>query len=314
MAGTATSNLVRLRYIREDTFGETPDTGNSTDLRFTGESLSFSTETETSQEIRADRQIADLIQVGAETSGDIQFELSFGSFDDFMAAALGGEWELDASGDFEILQNGTEVPFFSIEKGFTDIDQYLLYRGMAVNTMSLEATIGSILTGSFGFIGKDAVIDGVTQVPAAASGGVITDVMNAATNFADLIVAGTAYPCGISSVSLSTDAGLRTQNSVGNLGACNIVPGTFSPTGSISVYFADATLYDRYLKNQEWNLTWAVQDSLENRYEFNLPRVKATSAEVVAGGLDTDVTLDIDYQALYDSMAGYTIQIKKIPG
>lgn len=314
MAGTATSNLARLRYIREDTFGETPSTGNSQDIRFTGESLSFSLQTETSQEIRSDRQVADLIQVGAETSGDIQFELSFGSFDDFIAAALGGEWVLDPSGDFEVLQNGTKVPFFSIEKGFTDIDQYLLYRGMAVNTMSLEATIGSILTGSFGFIGKDAIIDSTTLVPDATSGTQMSEVMNAASNFADLIVAGNEYPCGISSVSLSTDAGLRAQNSLGNLGACNIVPGTFSPTGSISVYFADATLYDRYLKNQEWNLTWAVQDAAGNRYEFSLPRVKATSAEVVAGGLDTDVTLDVDYQALYDSVAGYTIQIKKIPG
>lgn len=307
MAQTATSNLARLRYIPEVEFGTTPAIGDSTDLRFTGESLNFTVNTETSQEIRADRQVADLIQVGAETSGDIQFEMSFGTFDDFIAAALGGEWDND------VLTNGTNVPFFSIEKGFTDIDQYILYRGMAVNTMSLEFSIGAILTGSFGFIGRDSIITPNSTVPEAVAPTTLTEVMNSATNFADLMVAGQSYECGISSVSLNTDAGLRAQNSVGQLGACAIVPGTFTPTGSLSVYFADATLYNRYIANQELALSWSVQDNAGNKYEFSLPRVKITNASVVAGGLDTDVSLDIDYQALYSAAAGHTIKITRTP-
>lgn len=313
MAQTATSNLARLRYIPETTFGTTPTTGESTDLRFTGESLNFTVNTETSQEIRADRQVADLIQVGAETSGDIQFEMSYGTFDDFIAAAIGGVWTPDANDDFDILTNGTNVPFYSIEKGFTDINQYILYRGMAVNTMSMEFSIGAILTGSFGFIGRDSIIASTSGVPAAVAPTTLTEVMNSATNFADLEVAGQSYECGISSVSLNTDAGLRAQNSVGQLGACAIVPGTFTPTGSLSVYFADATLYNRYIANQELALSWSVQDNAGNKYEFSLPRVKITNATVVAGGLDTDVSLDIDYQALYSATAGHTIQIKRTP-
>lgn len=307
MAQTATSNLARLRYIPEVEFGTTPAIGDSTDLRFTGESLNFTVNTETSQEIRADRQVADLIQVGAETSGDIQFEMSFGTFDDFIAAALGGEWDND------VLTNGTNVPFFSIEKGFTDIDQYILYRGMAVNTMSLEFSIGAILTGSFGFIGRDSIITPNSTVPEAVAPTTLTEVMNSATNFADLEVAGQSYECGISSVSLNTDAGLRAQNSVGQLGACAIVPGTFTPTGSLSVYFADATLYNRYIANQELALSWSVQDNAGNKYEFSLPRVKITNATVVAGGLDTDVSLDIDYQALFSAASGHTIKITRTP-
>lgn len=305
MAGTASSNLARLRAIKETNFGETPSTGTSRDLRFTGESLNFAIQTDTSKEIRADRQIADLVQLGAEASGDVQFELSYGSFDDYIAAALGGAWTED------VLQNGTNVPFFSIEKGFTDINQFILFRGMAVNTMSLDFAIGSILTGSFGFMGKDSVIAGTSGVPAAASGGEMTEVMNSATNFADLMIGGVAYDCGISQISLSTDAGLRAQNSVGKLGACKINPGTFSPTGSMTVYFADAAIYSKYLANTPFSLSWAVEDAAGNRYDFVLPKVKITSANPTAGGLDTDVELAIEYQALYDATAGYTIQITR---
>lgn len=313
MAATASSNLTRLRVIKETAFGTTPTTGASTDIRFTGESLNFSLQTETSKEIRADRQIADLIQTGAETSGDIQFEMSYGTFDDFIAAALGGAWVADVSGNFDTLVNGTTVPFFSIEKGFTDINQYLLYKGMAVNTMSLDFSIGAILTGAFGFMGKAADRSATTQIPAATTPVTLTEVMNSASNFADLSVAGTSYECGVSKVSLATDAGLRAQNSVGKLGACAIVPGTFKPTGSVSVYFADGTLYDKYLANEAFALSWSVRDAAGNKYDFTLPRVKVTSTTVVAGGLDTDVELALDYQALFDPAAGHTIQVKRTP-
>lgn len=414
MAGTASSNLARLRAIKETTFGETPKLGASKDLRFTGESLNFAIQTDTSKEIRADRQIADLVQLGAEASGDIQFELSYGSFDEFIAAALGGEWTNN------VVTNGTSVPFFSIEKGFTDIDQYILYRGMGVNTMSLEFAIGSILTGSFGFMGRDSIIQSVSGVPDVATervaantvavntpaegdaltaptlvqalgnaqlahGGTITlvvggthstdsgditfsdaadlvaqlealdavdsaviagghltivgsevgegeslnitavsdflapgqatmaEVMNSATNFADLLIGGVAYNCGISQLSLSTDAGLRAQNALGKLGACTINAGTFSPTGSMTVYFADAAIYTKYLVNTPFSLSWGVQDAAGNRYDFELPRVKITSANPTAGGLDTDVELAIEYQALFDAAAGHTIKVTRTP-
>lgn len=307
MASTASSNLTRLRVIPEVTFGTTPGSGSSKDLRFTGESLNFGITTETSQEIRSDRQIADLIQTGAETTGDIQFELSYGSYDEFIAAALGGAWASN------VLTNGSNVPFFSIEKGFTDINQFLLYRGMAVNTFSLDFSIGAILTGSFGFIGRDAVVAGTSGVPSAPPPASLTEVMNSAANFADLTVAGVSYPCGISQITLSTEAGLRAQNALGNLGACSIIPGTFTPTGELTVYFADGVIYDKYIKNEAFALSWSVEDGAGNRYEFELPRIKVTEATVNAGGLDQDVELSISYQALYDAEEGCSIRITRTP-
>lgn len=313
MAGTASSNLARVRVIKEVSFGVTPAVGPSTDLRFTGESLQYTTQTDTSKEIRQDRQIADLVQLGADTAGDVQFEFSYGTYDDFLAAALGGTWVDDAEDDFSVLTNGVTVPFFSIEKSFTDVNQHILYRGMAVNTLSLEFAIGAILTGSFGFMGKDATIAGVSGVPAAGAASIPTDVMNSASNFADMMIGGVAYPCGISQISLATDAGMRAQKALGNMGACTINPGTFSTTGGLNVYFSDAALYTKYFQNTPFSLSWAVADTAGNRYDFSLPKVKITSGNVVAGGLDTDVELAIEYQALFDQAAGHTIQITRTP-
>lgn len=88
----ASTSLVQLRYIAETTAGTTPVTGNGVNLRMTGESLDFAVQTETSKEIRSDRQTTDLVQVGASASGGFNFELSFKEYDPFIAATLQGTW------------------------------------------------------------------------------------------------------------------------------------------------------------------------------------------------------------------------------
>lgn len=88
----ATTNRAQLRYIAESAFGTIPGVGNPNDLRFTGESLAFSIKTDTSKEIRSDRQTTDLVQVGASAQGGINFELSYKEFDTFLQAALMGTW------------------------------------------------------------------------------------------------------------------------------------------------------------------------------------------------------------------------------
>lgn len=88
----ASTSLTQLRYIAETTPGTTPVAGNAINLRMTGESLDFGVQTETSKEIRSDRQITDVIQVGASCSGGFNLELSFKEYDPFIEALLQGTW------------------------------------------------------------------------------------------------------------------------------------------------------------------------------------------------------------------------------
>lgn len=89
----ASSNRAQVRFIPEATFGVTPTTGNCINLRATGESLAYEIQTTTSQEIRADRQITDVVQTGASTSGGVNFELSYKEYDPFIEAVLQGTWK-----------------------------------------------------------------------------------------------------------------------------------------------------------------------------------------------------------------------------
>lgn len=87
------SNRVSLGIVREVTAGTTPATPAFQALRITGTpSLAFAPVTVTSNEIRADRNVSDLILVGAEAGGDVGHELSYGALDLILEAAMAQAW------------------------------------------------------------------------------------------------------------------------------------------------------------------------------------------------------------------------------
>lgn len=79
---------MRLAYIAEDTYGVQKTGSNLQTMRITSEGLKAVTETIRSNEIRSDRQTAAIVRSDIGASGSVAFELSYGSFDDFLAAAL----------------------------------------------------------------------------------------------------------------------------------------------------------------------------------------------------------------------------------
>jgi hypothetical protein len=89
----ADTSRAQLYYVSENTWGAIPTIALN-ELRFTRESLGYNITTTASQEVRSDRQIADLIQTGGQASGGFDFELSYGSYDALLAAALFDAWRL----------------------------------------------------------------------------------------------------------------------------------------------------------------------------------------------------------------------------
>lgn len=81
-----------MRYVAESTYGTTPATPALKPIRHTGTTLGLSKESLQSEEIRDDRQIADFRHGAYQVGGDVNFELSFASFDDLLEAVLLGTW------------------------------------------------------------------------------------------------------------------------------------------------------------------------------------------------------------------------------
>lgn len=119
------TNRVALGLVPEVTFGTTPATPAFESLRVTSPNLTYTPRTITSNEIRADRQITDLILVGAENAGTIGFEVSFGALDTVIEALLFGTWtnkpsKVNLTADSAITDAGTVANTYAVDANGTN--------------------------------------------------------------------------------------------------------------------------------------------------------------------------------------------------
>lgn len=105
----ASADRVRLAYVVESIPGTTPTTPALQIVRLTGESLDVTRENIVSSELRADRNVMDLIQVGGGAGGGMEFELSYGTYDDLLASALQSSWSGGSAADTDKIVTVTDM-------------------------------------------------------------------------------------------------------------------------------------------------------------------------------------------------------------
>jgi len=105
----ASADRVRLAYVVEQVPGTTPTTPALQIVRLTGESLDVTRENIVSSELRADRNVMDLIQVGGGAGGGVEFELSYGTYDDWLASALQSSWSGGSAEDPDKIVASTDM-------------------------------------------------------------------------------------------------------------------------------------------------------------------------------------------------------------
>lgn len=84
----ASSSRVQVTYAKETVFGTTDAAAPSKNLRATSENLAYSISKETSAELNKNRGSSSMVPVSGEASGPVSGELSYGEWDELMAAVL----------------------------------------------------------------------------------------------------------------------------------------------------------------------------------------------------------------------------------
>lgn len=305
----ADSSKFQLAHIAEVTAGTTPATPTFLKDRITGGGMQAVQEFVTSNEIRSDRQITDRVRVGRMSEGTYNFEMSYGSFDDWLESLFQNSWSTN------VLENGVTPKFFSIEELYETgaTDNYKRFAGVSVNTMSLELSAGGIVTGSFGVMGFGEP----TMAQAIISGATYTDpntnsVLTASNDFGDLTITGLTSP-KIQSISLNVTNNLRQQPVVGDIDGVGLGSGRFDVTGSITMYFENDEAYDIFLANTYTDLAFRIGGASTLKYDVSIPNIKFTSASIEAAGNDTDVPVTLEFGAVRDASQDHTIQITRTP-
>lgn len=382
------SNRVELTYIKETTWGVTPATAPPIEVRMTGESLSYDISNTISSEIRNDRQVTDLIQSGATLTGGFNFELSFASFDDFIAGALWSTWSTEVditattisvatasslnkfvttvatnfanvvAGQWiktagfvatanngyhrvtakgataltvastltkvtagatvtlggQYLRNGTTKNSFSFQRKHTDLSPlvYFIFTGLVVNSMSLSLQSGSIITGSFDFIGESGTVGASAMTSGTKVSANTNTPFNAVSNVANVLENFTAVStCLIQSLDFSINNNVRGLTSIGVLGNCDIGVGQVDITGTMNAYFQNKNLYDKYIAGTATSISFRMTDASGNSYIITFPTVKFESDKQNAGSANQDIVENIGWRAIRNSTYNCMIQIDK---
>ncbi len=306
--GIAEASLTRLGYIAEATIGTTPATPAFKTLRYTSEGIKLSKQTVISDEIRGDGNITDIIDVGRSVEGPLAFELSYGSFDDFLEALFRSTWTSD------VLKNGILHKTFTFEKTFEQgtTDSYIRYRACRINSMDLTLESKAVVKGSFGIMGIDsptpttAIITGATYVAATTS-----PVLNAATNVAALSITGMTTPPKVKSMSLSIKSNLYANDEVGSQVTNSHGLGRFEVSGSMQTYFRDLDTYNAIMGHSDVALSITLGAATLNKYTLALPIVKLMDGGPVVGGNGQSVMIDVPFQAKYDSSSAATMTLTR---
>lgn len=275
---------ILLGILAESTYGVDPGTARQL-LRVTGESLESVASTVQSQELTGDRQIADVVRTDFGVQGDINFELSAEAFDDLFKGLLMSS----SLGD-----NGSTLKSFVLEREYSDQSTLsAIFLGCMVNTFELNVAPGAIVTGKFGIVGRSESAGTGMTTPTAAS---TNPVLNAVDNVTAMTEGGGAIT--ILGLTLRANNNLRPRPVVGSLYPQSQALGSLDVNGTLRIYFQNATLYNKFLNQTESSLAISIQTTGSKGYSFTVYRTKYTKARRVAGGKNTDIIVDVEWQGL----------------
>ncbi len=292
-----------LSYIVENTFGTTPS-GNFTAIPYNTHSLNLTKERVTGNEIQPDRMLRVDRHGNRSVAGDIVVDLRDGNFDPFLESALQGSF--DVGGDLTV---GVTPKYFSIEDAAQDISQFRLFTGMSVSSMSVSIAPNQMVTTTFSMIGKDGTISGtgVTVDPATISQPF--DSYSGDVAIGD--VASSSVIAIVTSLEFSIDNAQAPTFVVGDDSAPQLETGMATVEGTLTAYFEDASLINRFIDETESELTVSVDDPTgANSYTFAFPKIKVNGADVPVDG-QTSRIITLPFVALYDATEDTNLKITR---
>tara|TARA_R110000824_G_C15191526_1_gene674789 strand:+ start:486 stop:1397 length:912 start_codon:yes stop_codon:yes gene_type:complete len=291
-----------LSFITESTFGTTP-TGNFTNLPFSTHSLNLTKDRLAGTDIQADRMARVDRHGNRQVGGDIVVDLRDGDYDVLLESAMLNTWATN------VLKVGVAPKFLSVEDYAADIDQARLFTGLSVSTMGISLAPNQMVTTTFGMIGKDMTMSATEKTQDAASGSVPFDAYSG-----DIGIGNVA---GASSVAIVTALDFTLTNSfsptfvIGDNSAPSLEYGRAEVEGTLTAYFEDATLINRFLNEVETEIEVSVNDPTgANAYTFQFPKVKINSADVGVDG-PTSRMINMSFVALFDAVEATNLKITR---
>ena len=305
----AQGSRTRLSYIEESTFAVTP-TGNFQEIPFETHSLNLSKDRVQGNDIQADRMNRVDRHGNKQTAGDVTVSLRDGNYDTWLESLMFGTWDTSPVTAPDELKVGTTLKSFTIEDYSADIDQARLFTGMAVSQASFSIAPNQLVQTTFSFVGSDHSISATQKTVNAATIAQPFDAYSGDIQIADF--GGTlASIASVTAVDFTVNNSLAATFVVGSDATPQLEYGRCEVEGTLTAYYEDATLINRFINETETQLFVTVNDpSAANQYGFFFPKIKVNGADVPVANEQSRL-ITIPFVALYDSTEGSNLTITR---
>lgn len=300
MSTIAQGSVSQVGYVVESVWGTTPNTPQLQAVPYTQFNINLTKSIYDDQSVQPDRMSRYSIHGNRQVGGTINTNLSAGNYDVFLESLMNSSFTTD------VLKTGTTRKSLTIEQGSTDIGQYSVYTGLVVDKMSLNVPIDGVVTAQFTFIGKQMTVSGAPLDATLTPAAIKQPFVHEGGIFA---IGGVSAGCTITGIQLSVDNGYTANFSLGNTLACDLSFGMAKVSGSVNVYFKDATLLNAFVNGTESSLEFTLSDGTDTHTYF-LPRIKYNGASKSISGTGS-IILTIPFVALYDETTQTNLRITR---
>jgi len=219
-----------------------------------------------------------------------------------------------------VLKSALGQPSFSFENqyndsGFDANSKYLVYEGMTVNTFNLSLAPNGIVTGSFGLIGEAPRASAFSNISLGAT--FESSVVNPTANFSPMdsfsgqVDEGATIDIAtITGIELALTRNLNPEFVIGKDQTVRITPGRNLVTGTVTAFFENKTLLEKFLGETSSSLKFTMLDTSSNTVEVFLPNIKYTAGDNSVSG-EAAILVSMPFTALYDAAQATNIRITR---
>lgn len=300
------SSLMQVGYAQETTWGVVPSPAVAfKQIRLNSESLTGRETRQRPTELNGNREASAAGTMERTAGGDIGFNLSYGTYDDWLSGLFGGEWTAN------VLKPGDVFKSFLIEKRFA-ANQVLYYPGSFIGGASLTMARGQFLSGSFTIVSKDEVKGTATVSSGAYTPASASRVMDPVTGVKDVMMDGQPIAAVCNTITLNiTNEGAAQDFGLGSEAAQGMRMGIFTGGGTIEFYFRDFSVYDRSRSRLQGPMSFKTVDSDNNAYQWEIPNAVITDPQITAGGPGQPIMMRGSLEP--NPSADGTIKLTRIP-
>jgi hypothetical protein len=303
----------RLAIAAESSFGVLPSSPSFATLPIRSHSISLTKERVTGADIIGDReQLVD--RHGNRTAtGSIEVDLRRGDYDLLLESTFFNTF--DSNDDIVI---GRAPQFFSLEDAALDVSQFRQFSGCLVNTATFNIAPNQMIQATFDIVGRNMVQaqSALGASPSVPTGFEPFDSYNGVLLEGGIGTGDTL--CNISALqfSIANDvAPLHVIMCEGNRDTAAAMQfGMATVEGTLTAYYEDETLIDKFLDEEETSLSVTVDDPTgANGYTFYFPRVKYNGASVPVSNPQARL-VELPFVALKSLSDGFSLRLTRTTG